>query len=134
MKYWKGYKCVVAENFSIKTNILGYDIHEEYTVRTHLKPDGTLTATRGYPWDLNSGPCLNIKSSIEASCGHDILCDYVNMGWLPPSTQPLIDQEYYNIATRKGMWKWVARLRTIVVRWYMLKKGAKRFTRRVYEA
>lgn len=131
MKYWKGYKCVVAEDFSVQTEIKGYDIQDKFT---HLHPNGELEIRQGYPWDLNSGPCLNLKSSIEASCVHDVLCDYINLALLPQSLQPLVDQEYYNIATKKGMWEWVARTRTLLVRGYMIGKGAKRYTRPVFEA
>lgn len=131
MKYWKGYKCVVAEDFSVQTNILGYSVKTKFA---HLHTNGKLDIKQGYPWDLNSGPCLNIKSSVQASCVHDVLCDFVNEELLPVSVQPLVDQEYYNIAVSNGMWEWIARLRTVAVRGYMLDKGAKRYTRKVYEA
>ena len=131
MKYWKGYKYVVAEDFTVQTEIKGYDVKDKLT---RLSPDGQLEISKGYPWDGNSGPCFDVKSSLEASCVHDILCDYVNLGWLPTSVQPMIDQEYYSTARRKGMWDWGARLRVVAVRWYMMGKGAKRFTRKIYEA
>lgn len=131
MKYWKGYRYVVAEDFSVQTEIKGYDIQEEHT---HLHPDGLLAISTGYPWDGNSGPCFDIKSSIEASCVHDVLCDYINLDKLPQALQPLVDQEYYSIATKKGMWEWMARGRVLLVRWYMLGKGAKRYLRKIYEA
>lgn len=131
MKYWKGYEYVVAEDFNVQTEIKGYDVQDKLT---RLSPDGQLEVCKGYPWDGNSGPCVDVKSSLEASCVHDILCDYVNLGWLPTSVQPMIDQEYYSTARRKGMWDWTARLRVVAVRWYMMGKGAKRFTRKVYTA
>jgi|GEM_PF-908278 len=131
MKYWDGYKFVVAEDFTIQTAILGYVVETRHAI---LTPDGKLTARQGYPWDGNSGPFPDTKSSIEASCGHDILCDFVNEGLLPFFLQPLIDQEYYIICVRKGMWWRLARSLMLAIRWYMTGKGAKRYTRPVHEA
>lgn len=131
MKYWDGYKYVVAETFTVATIITGHAIVDRLT---ELAPDGTLTIQQGYPWDGNSGPCVDWESTVEASCIHDVLCDYVNMGWLPAEVQPLIDQEYYRIATKKGFWEILARLRLMAIRWYMAGKGAKRYTRKVLEA
>lgn len=131
MKYWKGYKYVVAETFSIQTDIVGHEVRDDLT---ELTKDGLLTARRGYAWDGNSGPCADTDDSIEASCGHDILCDYINMGWLPVALQPMVDQEYFKIAVRKGMWWRRARARMLAIRWYMTGKGAKRYVRQIYEA
>lgn len=131
MKYWTGYKYVVAETFDVQTEIRGYDISDQFT---HLAKDGVLTIQKGYPWDGNSGPCLDTKNSLKASCVHDVLCDYINLDWLPQSLQPMVDQEYYNIATERGMWWRTARTRLLAIRWYMVGKGPKRFTRPVYEA
>ena len=131
MKYWKGYKYVVAEDFTIQTDIKGYDIQDR---QTHLHPDGLLEIFKGYPWDGNSGPILNIKSSMEASCAHDVLCDYINLEWLPDTLQPMADQVYYYTAVTKGMWEWLARQIVLAIRWYMMGKGAKRYSRKAYEA
>ena len=131
MKFYRGYKYVVAETFTVQTAILGHEIHDDLT---DLSKDGKLTIRRGYPWDGNSGPCLDTDSSLEASCVHDVLCDYINMGWLPNSLQPMVDQEYYQIAVAKGMRWRRARIRLLAIRWYMTGKGAKRYTRRVFEA
>ena len=131
MKFWRGYRYVVAETFIVQTEIRGQEISDDLT---RLSADGRLTIRRGYPWDGNSGPCVDTESSMEASCIHDVLCDYINMGWLPHALQPMVDQEYYVIATGKGMWWRRARIRLLAIRWYMTGKGAKRFTREVYEA
>jgi hypothetical protein len=131
MKYYKGYKYVVAKTFSVQTAILGFTIQDKLT---SLRADGTLTIQQWYPWDGNSGPVFDVASSIEASCVHDVLCDYINMDWLPGDLQPLADQEYYKKAVTKGMWWRKARVRMLAIRWYMTGKGAKRFTREVFEA
>jgi len=131
MKYWDGYKFVVAEDFSVQTTVYGYDIVDKFF---HLHPDGKLDIYLGYPWDGNSGPFPDIGWTIEASCGHDILCDLVNSGKLPLAEQPKIDQFYYDTVERKGMWPFIARQITLTIRWHMLKKGSKRFNRKVYEA
>jgi hypothetical protein len=131
MKYWEGYKFVVAEDFTVQTVIKNFSVQDALT---ELQQDGTLTIREGYPWDGNSGPCLDVRSSMLASCVHDVLCDYVNLGWLPGYLQPIIDQEYYTLCVEKKMWWRRAMLRMLAIRWYMTGKGAKRFIRKTIEA
>jgi len=131
IKFWRGYKYVIAEDFTVQTAIIGHVVMDNLT---SLDEDGCLKVRKGYPWDGNSGPCYDFDSSLKASCVHDVLCDYINMGSLPVELQPMVDQEYYVIATGKGMWWRWARARLLAIRWYMTGKGAKRFTRKVYEA
>ena len=131
MKYWKGYEYVIAEDFSIQATIYGYDLQDKFF---HLYKTGRLEVFIGYAWDGNSGPFPDLKSTIEASCGHDILCDLVNSGRISHDEQPKIDQLYYDTAVRKGTWPWVARQLAMTIRFYMLKKGTKRYNRTIYEA
>jgi len=131
MKYWDGYKYVVAETFTRQTNIVGHTVRD---AQSELLPDGRLTISRGYPWDGNSGPCFDCRTSLEGSCVHDVLCDYVNQGLLPGYLQPMIDQEYYAICVEKRMWWRRARWRMLAIRWYMTGKGSKQFTRKTKEA
>jgi len=131
VKYWKGYEYVVAENFSVQTTVYGYDISDKFF---HLYPSGKLEIYQGYPWDGNSGPFPDIDQTIEASCGHDILCDLINSGRLPHDEQPKADQFYHDTVIRKGIWPFVGRQLTMVIRFHMLKKGSKKFNRKVYEA
>ena len=131
MKYWEGYDKVVAEDFSVQTTIYGYDISDKLF---HLFPVGKLEIYQGYPWDGNSGPLPDFVCTIEASCGHDIICDLINSGRLPLDEQPKADQFYYDTVIRKGMWGWAARQATLAIRWHMLKKGSKKYNRKVYEA
>jgi len=130
VKYYRGYNYVVAEAFDIQTGIEGYNIVDTLT---RLTPDGKLSISKWYPWDGNSGPCPDNKNSMMASCVHDVLCDYVNLGWLPVTVQPLIDRLYYNIAVSKGMFEWVVRARLLAITWYMAGKGAKRYMREILE-
>lgn len=129
MKWYRGYKYVVAEKFKVQTAILTFSVKD---VLTELEPNGILTVNAWYAWDGNSGPCVDTISSMEASCVHDVLCDYINMGWLPQYLQPIADQEYYILCTKKGMWWRRARARLLAIRWYMTGKGAKRFRRSAY--
>jgi len=131
MKYYKGYRYVLAEDLIRDTPITGYEITDKLT---SLTKDGVLTVQKWYAWDGNSGPCLDFKKSLEASCIHDVLCDYINLEWLPDHLQPVVDQEYYNIAVYKRMWEWIVRIRLIAIRWYMTGKGAKRYSRKIYQA
>lgn len=131
MKYWDGFKYVVAATFAVRTSIKGYAITEPLS---SLRPDGTLTVLTGYAWDGSSGPCIDTRSSMEASCVHDVLCDYINQGLLPVSLQPLVDQEYYTICVKKKMWWRRARWRMLAIRWYMTGKAGKKYRRKTYEA
>ena len=131
MKYWKGYKYVVAEDFSVHTTVYGYALQDKFF---HLHTDGQLEVFMGYAWDGNSGPFPDIDSTMEASCVHDILCDLVNSGRISHDEQPKIDQLYYDTVERKGMWGWVARQVTLAIRFHMLKKGTKKYNRVIYEA
>lgn len=138
MKFWEGYKSVVAETFTIQTQIFGCRVlyrpaSEVSTIFAVLEENGKLTVYVGYPWNKNDGPVFDNKKSIEASCVHDVLCDMINLGLLSSHLQPLADREYYKIATEKGMWEWAVRLRLVVITWYMTGK-AKRYERRIYEA
>jgi hypothetical protein len=130
MKYYKGMRYVTAEYFSHQTNIIGYSATLGPIT---LLPSGLLGIDRFYPWDGNSGPCVDWRSTLKASCVHDALCDLVNAGLLPQSLQPMIDQEYYDICKNSGLWEWVARIRLILVRWYQTgKRGLHQ--RKVYVA
>jgi len=130
MKYYRGYNYVVAESFTVQTDIKGYTVWDKLT---HLRKDGQLTILMWYPWDGNSGIGLTTKNAMKASCVHDVLCDYINMGWLPSSMQPMVDKEYYNIAVGKNMPAWLAKTILVAITWYMAGKGAKRYTRKVLE-
>jgi len=131
MKYWKGYKYVVAEDFSVHTTVYEYDLQDKFF---HLHTDGQLEVFMGYAWDGNSGPFPDTKYTMEASCVHDVFCDLVNSGRVSHDEQPKIDQLYYDTAERKGMWPWVARQLAMTIRFHMLKKGTKKYNRIIYEA
>jgi len=130
MKYLEGMRYVLAEQLQRQTNIKGFCITTKHGT---LSPDGVLTIMKWFPWDGNSGPVPNWRSTLEASAVHDILCDWINDGILPVSIQPMVDQEYYNLCVERGLWGWVAKVRLIAVRWHMLGKK-KSFHRKVYEA
>jgi len=130
MKYLKGLKFVTAEPIVRQTNIKGHSILTRFG---SLDVDGKLIIFDWFPWDGNSGPVPNWRSTLEASAVHDILCDWINDGLLPISLQPMVDQEYYNLCVERGLWGWVAKVRLIAVRWHMLGKK-KSFHRKVYEA
>ena len=131
VKYWDGYKFVVAEDFCIQTTIYGYDLQDKFF---HLHVDGRLEIFMGYAWDGNSGPFPDIKSTIEPSCGHDILCDLVNSGRISHDEQPKIDQLYHDTAIKKGLWPVITRQLTMAIRFHMLKKGTKKYNRIIHEA
>ena len=66
MKYKEGYKYVLAEDYKIKTPIIGNSIKHDYFT---LAKNGTLTVKKGFAWDGASGPTLDTKDSMSPSLG-----------------------------------------------------------------
>ena len=130
MKYYKGMKYVTAEDIRAKTDITGFTITDH---RGHLDVNGNVLIYKWYPWDGNTGPVFDFKSTLEASCFHDLLCDWINEGLLPAYLQPIVDQEYYKLCNKKGLWEFFARVRLVGVRWFQTGKKKPR-QRKVYIA
>jgi len=79
-KLKKHYKYVLAKDFSIQTDIKGFDIKTKYII---LNPDGLLTSLHDYAWDGASGPAVDTITILKASLVHDILYQLIRMGLLP---------------------------------------------------
>jgi hypothetical protein len=62
MKYRKGYKYQIAENDSIQTDIIGYDIDIQFI---SLDPAGLLTTKSGYASDGCSGPMIDTRAALK---------------------------------------------------------------------
>jgi hypothetical protein len=131
LRYWAGYRYVVAEEITVPTLVRGWAAQ---TTHCRLFADGRLVIGRGYPWDGNSGPLPEWDSTRLASLVHDVLCDMINAGLLPMELQPLADQEYYRVAVARGLWWRVARAVMLAIRWYMTGKADRRATRPILEA
>ena len=100
IKYRAGYKYQLAADYSIKTNILGYDIDTEYI---RLAPDGILTLREGYAWDGCSGPTKDDKTNMRGGLIHDGLYQLMREGHLPEEVRIIADCMLKNICIEDGM-------------------------------
>lgn len=71
IRYREGYKYQLAEDFRIKTPIVGESIRHDYF---QLSKNGNLLVKKGYAWDGASGPTIDTKDSMEPSLVHDVFC------------------------------------------------------------
>ena len=110
MKYRKGYKYQLAETYTIKTDMTGFNIEVEFI---RLYADGTLIILSGYAWDGPSGPGIDSKNFMEGSLVHDALYQLLRMGLLPAKYREGADKLLHKICRSKGMSKirawWVLR-------------------------
>jgi len=90
----------VVRDFKIQTEILGLTACSDLYC---LTADGMLYIYKWYAWDGPTGG-WNTDSFVKASCVHDVLCEMINEGILPRSTQPLADGEMHKINHDAGMW------------------------------
>jgi len=102
IKYKKGYKYQLSENYTRIISIYGHSIDTEFI---KLSKDGHLFIKSGYAWDGASGPTIDTDNSMEGSLVHDALYQLMRMGLLPQSCREYADELLKNICHKKGMWK-----------------------------
>ena len=120
MKYIKisWHTLQLLENFTEQTIITGFTVDcEQYS----LTPDGSLVIRKYFAWDGPTGAWPS-KSFIKGSCVHDVLCEMINRGCLPPSVQYLADEEMRQINDASSMWKPRVIWTYLMVRLHMLRK------------
>ena len=83
-----------------KTNILGYDIMEEFY---SLRPDGWLSIQEGYLWDGPSGPTVDSKSFMRGSLVHDVVYSMLRKQLVPAWTRLEADLLLFVICREDGM-------------------------------
>jgi len=71
IRYREGYKYQLAEDFRIKTPIVGESIRHDYF---QLYKNGNLLVKKSYAWDGASGPTFDTQASMEPSLVHDVFC------------------------------------------------------------
>lgn len=79
VKYKTGYRNVLAEAYSIQTDIKG---HDSDTGFARLTPDGLLFIRKGYAWDGASKPAINTKNFVRGSLVHDVLFQCMRLGYI----------------------------------------------------
>jgi len=99
--YRAGYKYILAENYTIKTNIKPEKrIATAYIV---LEVDGALTIEEGYPWDGASGPAVDTPDIMRASLVHDALYELMRMGLLDRIHRLAADELLHKLCIEDGM-------------------------------
>lgn len=89
IKYYAGYKYILADDATVQTKITGYDITTDYI---QLTPDGLLTLRKGYAWDGCSGPTWDDKSNMRAGLFHDGGYQLIRLGLLPMDCKSIFDE------------------------------------------
>ena len=100
IKYRKGYKYQLAEDYSIQTEISGYDVGIGFL---YLAPEGTLTIRSGYAWDGPSGPALDTPDSMRGSLVHDALYQLFRMALISQDHRDYADELLVKICKEDGM-------------------------------
>ena len=118
IKYRKGYKYQLAEDYVCKTYIAPCKDGCADTGYLHLDPiDERLTIKRGYAWDGPSGPTIDTKNSMCGSLEHDAKCQLMRLGLIDRGYMKLVDAEFKKTLREDGMsrfrsWIWVWALGT----------------------
>jgi len=103
MKFFSGYKHVLAETIVFQTSI--YPEKDTGTELIQLTTKGLLTVCKWYPWDGASGPVIDRASNYEASCAHDALYELMRKGRIPHCYWELCDLEYIRLLEEHGAWR-----------------------------
>jgi hypothetical protein len=90
IKYRKGYKYQLVEDYHTKTKITGYDIDTEFI---KLDPIGNLLIKHNYVWDGCSGPAWDDRTNMRGGLGHDAKYQLMRMGLLLPECRKIADEE-----------------------------------------
>lgn len=98
--YHKGYKYQLASNYSIATNIRGFNVEHDFF---QLSDNGILLIKYGYAWDGASGPAIDTKNFMRGSLVHDVGCQMIATGLIPSTTQILWDRLLVEICKEDGM-------------------------------
>ena len=102
IKYRKGYKYQLAEDYKHQLRIFGFDIKTAFLI---LTPAGLLIIKVGYAWDGPSGPTWDSLNSMRASLVHDALYQLMRERHLPLSYRGYADKVLYDTCIEAGMWK-----------------------------
>ena len=103
--YSSGYKYQIRRDFSVHTEIKGFDVDTGFI---SLTQEGVLVGKSGYAWDGASGPTWDTKNSMRGSCAHDILYQLIRLGLIPKTYKEYADKLLHDLCTEDGMWSWRA--------------------------
>jgi hypothetical protein len=129
IKYRKGYKYQLAEDYKIQTDIIGFSVDLQFI---KLYPAGLLKIRSGYAWDGASGPTIDTDSSMEGSLSHDALYQLLRMSLIPPEYRVNADLLLKKVCKAEGMWAIRASLWEIGVRLFASNAAAPKNRKKVY--
>ena len=104
LKYQKGYKYQVYEDYSIQTTVKPKEIvFSDFIV---LEENGMIHIKKGYAWDGASGPAIDTKNFRIGSLIHDALYQLMDEKQLNPKIyKELADKELVRLTRNDKMSK-----------------------------
>jgi len=115
IKYISGFKYQLKEDYTIITDIIGYDIKTDY-IELNIK--GILLIKKGYAWDGPSGPTIDTKTFMRGSLVHDALYQLMRLSLIPESYRKYSDWLLQLICIQDGMSELRAFYVYKAVRWF----------------
>ena len=101
MKYRRGYKYVLQEDFTI---CLGFKLPKSFaTSEFILSENGALTIRAGYPWDGPSGPTIDTDNFMTPSLVHDALYEMMRQKYLPQEFRDTADKILQSLCLERKM-------------------------------
>lgn len=101
IKYKKGYKYQLYENYSIQTAVKGYSVNDQFLKLTY---NGLLTCEVGYAWDGPSGPAIDTSTFMRASLVHDAFYQLMRLNHVPRKYRDYADRLMKQICLDDEMW------------------------------
>ena len=100
IKYRKGYRYQLAQDYTTVTAITGIDIEIEFITMTK---EGVLSISKGYAWDGPSGPAIDTKNFIRPSLIHDVIYQLIRQEHLAPRWRSYADDRLKEDCLKDGM-------------------------------
>lgn len=130
MRYSKGYRYMIEENFTVATPVKPEK--EILTWYADLSIGGLLTVKLGFAYDGSSGPTIRTDNTMQPSAEHDVFYKFMRKKLLGLSWRPIVDKFLRTRLIEEGMCEFRADY------WYKgvrigADKAAKN-SRRIYEA
>lgn len=100
IKYKKGYKYQLHEDYKVIVGVLGQDVNTEYI---RLSKEGELLIRKGYAWDGPSGPTFDTEAFMRGALVHDALYQLMREELIAQSFRLVADDELKRMCKEDGM-------------------------------
>ena len=108
IKYRKGYKYQLAEDYTAMTCIEAPGLEDIVTEFITLTTEGRLTIKSGYACDGPSGPTIDTPSFMRGAFEHDAFYQLMRMGLLSLTYRDRVDNRLRDVCLQDGMWEFRA--------------------------